>query len=319
VLPLRRFLDQLQTSYHRTELLSSDPLEFVYHFDDPWDREAVGLIAAVLAYGNVKQIRKSIQEALSRIHSVSSSPQEFVRGLSKPKFRHRALHLFERYVHRFNSGSDLVALLVLLNGSWLKHGSLGSHLLTFLQPEDSHFGHALTLLFEDWETYDLQVTPSDRFAFLLTSPKNGSCCKRWCMYLRWMVRNDGVDPGVWTRPSQLTITFPKNRKFRTDQLIMPLDTHTGRITQYLGLASRKAIDWKTALEVTENLKLLDPDDPTRYDFALSRLGILDICQRVYREEICKKCQLLPACQFAHEHSRQHLRSTPSPRLSQWRP
>ena len=129
------------------------------------------------------------------------------------------------------------------------------------------------------------------------------------MLLRWMGRKDSLDPGLWTEGgSQLSARFPAGMSLQSKQLVMPLDTHTGRISQYLGLTSRKSLNWKAALEVTQALKQIDPEDPTRYDFALSRLGILDICQRSYREEICKKCQLLPACHFAQKYSRGASRS-----------
>jgi uncharacterized protein (TIGR02757 family) len=118
------------------------------------------------------------------------------------------------------------------------------------------------------------------------------------MFLRWMGRRDSVDPGLWTETSPLRDGFPKGRYLHSRQLVIPLDTHTGRITQYLELTRRKTLDWKTALEVTRNLRLCDPADPTRYDFAISRLGILDLCQRRYRKEICSRCELVRVCTHA---------------------
>src|SRR5690606_28859172 len=90
---------------------------------------------------------------------------------------------------------------------------------------------------------------------------------------------------------------------RTDQLVMPLDTHTGRIGQYLRLTGRKSLNWKAALEVTENLRVCDDQDPVKYDFALARLGILDLCQRKYRAEICRQCELVRVCKFAQKYER----------------
>ncbi len=295
-----KFLNQLQKDYHRAQFLSSDPLEFAHRYKDPWDQEAVALLAAVLAYGNVKQIRKSIEEALSRMRQISKSPQGFVKSLRDAPYRKKAHRIFTGYVHRFNQGSDVVHLFELLQQSWEKYGSLGAHFTSYLNPTDSDIGAALSSLMAQWHQW-LRPQSSPTFSYLLTSPENGSCCKRWCMFLRWMGRHDALDLGLWTQTGKLASTIQSTRFLKSRQLVMPLDTHTGRISQYLGLTTRKSLNWKAAIEVTQSLKKVDPNDPTRYDFALSRLGILDICQRSYRKEICNACQLLPACQFAQGH------------------
>ena len=309
---LGKFLNQLQSDYHDVRYLSSDPLEFVHRYTDPHDQEAVALIAALLAYGNVKQIRKSVQSALERMARISTSPKDFVKKLKTPSFRRQAHQAFDGFVHRFNMGSDIVHLYELLGKSWIKYGSLGGHFVSALDPDANSIDSALIALLSDWREWvqSLEGSPSSGLSFLLSSPQNGSCCKRWCMFLRWMGRSDSLDPGLWTRSSTLATHFPKHHFLSSHQLVIPLDTHTGRISQYLGLTARKALDWKAALEVTAALKKIDPQDPTRYDFALSRLGILDICQRSYREEICNQCQLLTVCQFAQNSSRQRSQSMP---------
>ena len=129
----------------------------------------------------------------------------------------------------------------------------------------------------------LEVTRS--FRTFLPRPSSGSACKRWNMFLRWMVRaDDGIDLGVWSLSSS--------------SLVLPLDTHTHRISQYVGLTTRKQANWRTAVEITESLRLLDPRDPVKYDFALAHLGISGGCRRRYRAEICSTCALLPVCRFA---------------------
>jgi len=299
---LGTFLNQLQTRYHSREFLGSDPLEFVYRYSDPLDQEAVALLAAVLAYGNVKQIRKSVADALSRMEELAGSPQAFVRALGNESrtslvSRKKAREAFGSFVHRFNRGDDLVLLMRLLALSWEKYGSMGGHFLTFLQDDSPNIGDALTAFIAEWRGWAGPRRP-ETFEYLLTSPADGSCCKRWCMFLRWMGRRDDLDPGLWTRTSPLRPTFPEGRTLESRQLILPLDTHTGRISQYLGLTRRKSLNWKAAVEITGNLSLCDAADPTRYDFAMSRLGILDLCQRTYREAICQQCQLLTVCKFA---------------------
>ncbi len=315
---LAPFLDQLHRRYHDPRFLSSDPLEIAHRYSDPWDQECVALLAAVLAYGNVKQIRRSVEDALQRMgrRVGPAGPAAFVRGLRCPREIKNAQLDFQGFVHRFNRGEDLVSLFRLLERSWREHGSLGAHFLRDLAPADEDIGFALDRLIGEWREWEAAFHPGETsrtFSYLLTSPRDGSCCKRWCMFLRWMGRKDLLDLGLWDKSSPLASTFPAGRSLRTDQLIIPLDTHTGRISQYLGLTPRKSLNWKAAVEVTRSLRLCDPADPTRFDFALSRLGILDLCQRAYRAEVCRNCELLTVCRYAkagaiRENARQRSRS-----------
>jgi hypothetical protein len=118
--------------------------------------------------------------------------------------------------------------------------------------------------------------------FLLPDPADGSACKRMNLYLRWMIRNDGIDPGLW-------------RFARPDQLVLPLDAHLSRIARYLGLTRRATNGWLAASEAAASLKLLDPADPLKYDFALCRLGILKDCPAKPDRKKCRSCMLLPVC------------------------
>jgi uncharacterized protein (TIGR02757 family) len=301
VTSLQKILAKLQSDFHQEQYLATDPLEFVHRYADPWDQEVVAVISALLAYGKVKQIRRSVEDALERINRVAPSPSEFVKSLRSTDGRIAAQTAFRGFVHRFNVGADLVLLLTLLSISWQTYGSLGAHFMSHLEPEAKDFGDALNGLIRDWKkrakTENARVARGS-FGYLLTAPEDGSACKRWCMLLRWMGRKDVVDPGLWTEGSGLAQTFPAGRWLKSSQLIIPLDTHTGRISQYLALTQRKSLNWLAALEVTESLRGCDPLDPVRYDFALCRLGILDLCQRKYRKHICEQCQLLPACRFA---------------------
>lgn len=312
---LQTFLDQLFDQYHRRDFLFSDPLEFPHRYQDPWDQEAVALLSALLAYGNVRQIRRSVDEALRRIHSVAAGPREFIERID-PETAEPALAAFRGFVHRFNSGTDLTLLFLLLGRSWREKGSLGAHFVRYLEPGHETISGALDGLIADWRGWVRQdprfrrlARRSPSFGYLLTAPRDGSCCKRWCMFLRWMGRQEAaseesrLDLGLWTRDGALARrTFPEGKWVDPSQLVIPLDTHTGRISQYLGLTTRKSLNWRAALEVTEALRRdCDARDPTRYDFALARLGILDLCQREYRAEICGSCALLTVCRFSSIH------------------
>ncbi len=311
---LKTFLEPLFQKYHRTQFLSSDPLEFVHRYTDPWDQEVVALFAAVLAYGNVKQIRKSVADLLSRIEKLGKPPQEMIRSLAHPSGRREWKIASEGFVHRFNVGADFYTFSRLLELSWKKYGSFGAHLIRYLEPGAADFGDALSLVFRDWDQWvkDFQASGESvekSFSYLVTPPSSGSTCKRWCMLLRWMVRKDAIDLGLWAEGSPLVSNL---QGLRTEQLVMPLDTHTGRISQYIGLTKRKSLNWKAAIEITARLRESDSKDPVKYDFALARLGILDLCQRRFRVEICARCDLLPVCRFARKGlSSQASRSTQS--------
>ncbi|MCM2279636.1 MAG: TIGR02757 family protein [Oligoflexia bacterium] len=298
---MRSFLDRLYERYHREEFLYSDPLEFPRRYRAPLDQEAVALVSALLAYGNVKQIRRSIEELLARITRDGLTPSGFVRSLALPEGKTRARAALSGFVHRFNRGEDLLLLLELLGRSWKEHGSLGAHLMVALEPSAGDFSIALARLIADWRGWAGSRTPS--FSHLLTSPADGSCCKRWCMLLRWMGREDGLDLGLWGERGALRAGFPEGRWLRASQLVIPLDTHVGRISHYLGLRTRKTLDWRAAREVTDALRAFCSEDPVRYDFALARLGILDLCQRKFQPEVCGGCELLSACRFARKRIR----------------
>src|SRR5262249_46185832 len=156
-----------------------------------------------------------------------------VRGLLSnrelnPAFVHSA---FDGFVHRFNVGSDLAILFTLLARSWAEYGSLGAHFVSHLDPESPTFALALDSLIGDWRRWISEsqalaslYRKSPSFSYLLTAPSDGSCCKRWCMFLRWMGRDEEgaparLDPGLWAKNGALAATFPKGRWLRADQLV----------------------------------------------------------------------------------------------------
>lgn len=295
---VKTLLNPLFDRYNRVEFLSSDPLEFTHRFQDPWDQEVVGLFGALLAYGNVKAIRASMENLLSRVRQTGMKPSQLIRGLGDEKMCELWKKALTGFKHRLYVGADIFALTRLVHISWREHGSIGAHLAHHRHEGDPDFSGALARLLSEWKTWirENRIPKGKGFGHLIPSPEDGSTCKRWCMYLRWMIRKDELDLGLWSEGSDL---LAGRRAFRPDQLVMPLDTHTGRISQYIGLTNRKSLNWLAALEVTEALREVDLADPVKYDFALARLGILDLCQRKYREEICEKCELRPACRFAN--------------------
>jgi len=257
-------LEDLCRHYDR-RFLDSDPVGIVRRFDDPEDREIVGLIAAGLAYGRVASIRGSLQNLLGRL---GPRPSRFVDSFDPARDAAR----FDGFVHRFTRGRDIALLLHLVRQVRESAGSLESFFvegdvdpgIPTLGPALDSFGARLFALDARPFERDGVVRHRDGARWLLPLPAGGSACKRSCLFLRWMVRpDDGVDCGVWSRVSP-------------SRLVIPLDTHLLRVVRALGWTQRKSAGWPMALEATARLRALDPADPIRFDFALSRLGILGL-------------------------------------------
>lgn len=307
---LSPFLNSIFDTYHHPKYFESDPIDFVHHYSDYHNQELVAILSSLLAYGNVKQIRRSVSNLLERLSRIpqereANAPSSLIWQWDSPSIQTQVKKELNGFVHRFNRDEDLLELFRLIHLSWKRFGSVGKHFSSHLSTDDATIERPLALFIQDWRSWSSSAKLKSSFGYLLTSPADGSCCKRWCMLLRWMGRKDEIDPGLWQTPEG-------GQKLNPAQLIIPLDTHVGRIARYLGLTDRLTLNWKTALEVTANLKKLDPADPTRYDFALARLGILDLCSRKYQKEVCQKCQLLQVCRYAQSQegsSPGRLRST----------
>ena len=246
---MRTQLERLYATYNRREFVEPDPLQFLYDYDDVADGEIAGLIAASLAFGNVKAIVASVRRVLERI----GPPAAFVRTASCED----VAHAFEGFKHRWTDARDLCALVRGIRRVLECHGSLNACFAAKMREDDETIWPALTAFVGELSAgFD-----GDRNS-LLPCPSRGSTCKRLNLYLRWMVRRDAVDPGGWEG-------IPPSK------LVVPLDVHMHRITQTLGFTRRKTPNMHTALEVTTAFRRIAPQDPVRYDFALTRLGIRD--------------------------------------------
>jgi uncharacterized protein (TIGR02757 family) len=239
----------LYETYNRREFVHPDPLEFLYDYDDILDREIVGLVASSLAYGNVRQILKSVRRVLDRMES----PRRFLENASLASLS----RIFGDFKHRFTTGEELAALLNAVKRVVQRHGSLGTCFSQGFKESDETTIPALSAFVAELAS-EFESKPRS----LLPSPRAGSACKRLNLYLRWMIRRDAVDPGGWD-------DVPASK------LIMPLDVHVHRISLKLRLTERKQADLRAACEITEAFRRIEPEDPVRYDFCLSRLGIRD--------------------------------------------
>lgn len=243
----RRF-DEIHARYHHRRFVHPDPLEFLYDYSDLRDREIVGLVASALAYGRVAQILRSAAAVLDRM---TPSPRRFLDRASRESLR----RTFRGFRHRFTTGDHVADMLFAARRAVERHGSLGACFAAGLNGEPDAAIDAMTA-FADALTLDHE---SARFS-LVPSPGKGSACKRLSLFLRWMVRQDDVDPGGW-------VDVPRSL------LIVPLDTHMFSLCRTLGFTARKQADLIAALEITAAFRSIAPDDPVRYDFSLTRLGI----------------------------------------------
>jgi uncharacterized protein (TIGR02757 family) len=271
---LKSRLDALAETFD-VSTIAPDPLQLVLRYDDPLDQEVAGLTAAAFAYGRADIIVANIGAMLAKM---KPSPYRYLLEFDRAEATRR----FAGFVHRFHKTPDLVAFLGCLARAIETHGSLGALFEKCYDASDADIGPALVRFVESIRSGETRKAASIRY--LLTSPADGSACKRMNLYLRWMVRRTSPDLGLWTfvDPSKL---------------VMPVDTHIHRIATFLGLNDRKSADWKAARALTDRLARFDRTDPVRYDFALCRLGILDLCSRKRRRENCDVCMLREVCRF----------------------
>lgn len=240
--PMRIVLEELYATSNRRELAAPDPVVFLYRYPDPRDREIAALIASSLAFGRVAQIHRSVAAVLDAM----DRPRSYIERTTPARLQ-RAL---EGFRHRWVSGDQLATMLSSVRRLIARYETLEAAFAAGIASGDV-CGGLRTLV---------SGLHHDGTSRLLALPERGSACKRLNLFLRWMVRQDAVDPGGWT-----TVT--------ADALIVPLDTHMHRIGRLLGFTTRAAADMRAALEITEGFRRLCPSDPVRYDFALTRLGM----------------------------------------------
>lgn len=251
-------MERLYRKYNRREFVHPDPLEFLYEYDDVRDREIVALIASSLAYGRVRQILKSVGTVLK---VMGPSPSKYIQETS-PERIHKA---FKEFKHRFTTGEDISCLLLGIKALTKQFGSLEGCFMAGLKQNDHNVLSALS-------HFEKQIA-CEACLNLIPVPGRKSACKRLNLFLRWMVRQDEVDPGGW-------------KKVPRSKLIIPLDTHMHRIAMELGFTKRKQANLTAALEITEAFKRIEPDDPVKYDFVLTRFGIHDKIKKLSLKEEC---------------------------------
>jgi uncharacterized protein (TIGR02757 family) len=273
---IKNLLERLYAKYNHRAFVPPDPLQFVYRFSDRHDAEIAAFLSAALAYGRVRQIERSLTQLLDRM---DGAPYDFTMRLNSGG--RAKLHSFK---HRFTAGDDISDLLDLFRRILNDHDNLESFFMqgcreehSTVLPALSTFCDCLCRLYAD--THDGRV--SDGVRYLLASPSRGSASKRLHLFLRWMVRHDEVDVGLW-------------RGIDKAKLIVPVDVHMARLCRILGLHNDRTVSRSTAVKITEAFAKMEPADPVKYDFALSRIGILENCTGHDRAE-CTRCELSEIC------------------------
>lgn len=275
---LRDLLDRVYARYNRRQFIGSDPLQFAYRYSDRADVEIAAFLAAALAYGRVGQIERSLTQLFDRM---DNAPFEFTS-----RFEDRGRARLRSFKHRFTTGGDLADLLGLFRRVLDERGSLEAFFLKGYRDEHASIVPALTAFCDSLCRMHTalrgRARPPAGLDYLLASPSRGSACKRLNLFLRWMVRKDDVDLGLWTSIDKA-------------KLIVPVDVHMGRLCRILGLHDSKAASLNTAVRITAGFARIEPADPVRYDFALSRIGIIEDCTGCWGVQ-CLSCELRRICE-----------------------
>jgi uncharacterized protein (TIGR02757 family) len=258
---LRLALDQLYDGFNAQHSVS-DPVWFAHRFERGDDREVVAFLASALAFGRVQSVINSIEGILA---VMGPSPAAYVRAFTPSRDRTAFNHL----VHRWTNGPDFAALVWILHNMIERSGSIEGFFVEGLPGDAVDVGEGLQSFSTRALAIDLKPIygrsrPRPGVAYFFSKPSSGGACKRLNLFLRWMVRHDRVDLGVWS-------------KIRPAQLIVPLDTHIIRIGQCLGLTRYSSPGWRMAVEITGSLRRLNPEDPAKFDFSMCHIGMMNAC------------------------------------------
>ena len=250
---LKAFLDEKAGQFNTPLFIESDPVSIPHQFSNKQDIEIMGFFAAILAWGQRKTIINKCHEL---IRLMDGAPYEFMLHSQE-----KDLKSFLNFKHRTFNPTDALYFIEFFRQYYQQHDSLEDAFLQDMDKGDATVEKGLTGFQQLF--FSLDCAPG-RTKKHIASPAKNSTCKRMNMFLRWMVRKDdkGVDFGIWNR-------------IRSSQLLCPLDVHVSRVGRELGLIQRKQNDWKTVLELTEQLRCFDAEDPVKYDFALFGLGVTE--------------------------------------------
>ena len=283
---LREPLDRLYREFDYGGRVERDALRFPLRYPSPRDREIVALLTACLAYGRVDLFGRALDGVLA---TMGPSPAAFVADF-EPR---RHAHAFDGFIYRFNRPRDIAAFCVAARDVLAHYGTLEKTFVAGDPGERGSIGPALERFAHAFLDADLrEIFPRGRlsrgYRFLFPLPSAGGACKRLHLFLRWMVRREPPDIGLWTSVSP-------------SRLLIPVDTHIENMSRAIGLTRRRSRNWRMAEEITARLALLDPEDPVKYDFALCHTRMAGDCRDRRDPVVCPPCGLRGVCRHWVRH------------------
>ncbi len=247
---LKSFLDEKVELYNNPNFIQSDPVQIPHLFSQKEDIEIAGFLSATIAWGNRKII---IKNAHKMIDLMGNAPYDFVMTHTE-----NDLERLGSFVHRTFNGQDFASFIKGLQHIYKNHNGLEA---VFSKNQETN---SMQKSISEFKKVFFEILHQNRTQKHISDPMNGSAAKRINMYLRWMCRQDnkGIDLGIW-------------KSISPSLLSCPLDIHSGNVARKLGLLTRKQNDGKALLELDSKLREFDPNDPTKYDFALFGLGVFE--------------------------------------------
>lgn len=247
---LKEFLDQKVVAYNNPKFIGSDPIQIPHLFTKKEDIEIAGFLTATIAWGNRKMI---INNSKKLMELLDHSPYDFILNHQESD-----LDRFNSFVHRTFNSIDAIQFIKSLNHIYTAYAGLEDVLA--IKDNTNNYKTAIST----FKQIFFEIPHQPRTQKHVSDPLKGSAAKRINMFLRWMVRSDtcGVDFGIW-------------KTHNPAHLSCPLDVHSGNVARKLGLIHRKQNDWKALIELDTNLRDLDKNDPSKYDFALFGLGVFE--------------------------------------------
>lgn len=247
---LKEFLDEKVVQYNNPRFIESDPIQIPHLFSKKEDIEIAGFLTATIAWGNRKMI---IKNSIKLMELLDNSPYDFILN-----HHEKDLKSFDTFVHRTFNSVDTIQFVKSLKQLYIHHKGLEQSLA--IKDNTTNYRTAIS----NFKELFFEIPHQQRTQKHISDPLKGSAAKRINMFLRWMVRNDncGVDFGIWKTHNPAHISCP-------------IDVHSGNVARKLGLLKRKQNDWKAVSELDHNLRILDKNDPSKYDFALFGLGVFE--------------------------------------------
>lgn len=275
---MREPLERLYRDFDYVGRLAKDAIQYPRRYADPLDREIAALLTASLAYGRVDLFGPWVERLLGWL---GPSPRAFALAFDPA----RDGRVFAPFHYRFNRGVDLAAAMLAIHRLLVRHGSLRAAFLAGYAEADADIRPALDRFARAIREQDFRPVgmrrPTRGFCHLFPRPADGGACKRWHLFLRWMVRRDGFDFGDWPEVSPA-------------KLLIPLDTHVANMADALRLTRLRSRTGRMADDISRRLRTLDPEDPIKYDFALCHTRMRGDCLG-RRAPVCAGCGLRPIC------------------------